>query len=34
MVWRDAMVNSFSLVLDEVPAQNWRGEYKAPSCVV
>eukprot|EP01083_Nonionella_stella_P121053 363479_1 len=31
---RDAMVNSFSLVLDEVPARNWRGVYKAPSCVV
>lgn len=28
---RDALVNCFSLVLDEVHAQNWRDVYRAPS---
>jgi len=28
---RDALVNCFSLVLDEVHAQNWRDLYRAPS---
>ena len=28
---RDALVNCFSLVLDEVHAKNWRDVYRAPS---
>lgn len=28
---RDALVNCFSLVLDEIHAQNWRDVYRAPS---
>ena len=28
---RDALVNCFSLVLDEIHAQNWRDVYRGPS---